>query len=223
MQLNDLRFQALRDQGFTGSTNDMLLQWLQANGATSGQLNDAWSEMLVSKGFSLVINDGWYALLGDLGYEGQINDRELAFWSDGGLISTNEWYIESRVADGDGAIPDHYGMAQTGNGAGALPFGSLTPGDLDDLEVTRLTVNDTGNNWHLRINNGDLGPSTLIDININDGDIVGTIVWNDNNAYTGVIAGSSAYVISNHYNTLPILLRFAAANGFSDGFSDGFE
>lgn len=64
----------------------MLLQWLQANGATSNNLNDAWSEMLVSKGYSPVINDGWYRLLDDLNYEGQLNDKEMAFWCTGGNL-----------------------------------------------------------------------------------------------------------------------------------------
>ena len=84
--LNDARFRALRIQTFTGATNDMVLQWLQDGGATSGSINDAWSEMLVAKGYSAVRNDGWYALLGDLGHAGQLNDRELAFWLDGGVL-----------------------------------------------------------------------------------------------------------------------------------------
>lgn len=102
MQLNDCRFTALRDQGFTGQTNDMLLQWLQFNGATSDCLPDAWSEMLVSKGLSPVTNDSWYALLGVLGYEGQINDREIDFWCDGGEIplfpAGDSYYAQTSVA-----------------------------------------------------------------------------------------------------------------------------
>lgn len=84
--LNDARFQALLDQGFTGATNDMMVPWLQLNGATSSNINDAWLEMLVFQGFSGHRNDAWYALLGSLGYTGQLNDRELAFWADGGTL-----------------------------------------------------------------------------------------------------------------------------------------
>ena len=46
---NDDKFQALRDQGFTGAMPDMTLQWLQFNGATSNSVSDAWVEMLQSQ------------------------------------------------------------------------------------------------------------------------------------------------------------------------------
>ena len=86
--ITDARFDALRAQGFTGATNDLLLQWLKANGATSNALPDAWKEMLEAQGYTYGSrNDSWYALLGDLGYTGALNDRELAFWSDGGTLS----------------------------------------------------------------------------------------------------------------------------------------
>ena len=84
--LSDARFDALRDQGFTGATSDMLQAWLLANGATSPSIPDAWYEMLVSLGYSGSRSDMWYEYLGDQGYEGNISDRELGFWSDGGVI-----------------------------------------------------------------------------------------------------------------------------------------
>lgn len=86
--LTDIRFETLRALLFTGSTNDMLVQWLQANGATSDCLPDAWEEMLFSKGFGdgYSRNDGWFGLLFFMGFEGQMNDRELSFWLDGGVL-----------------------------------------------------------------------------------------------------------------------------------------
>lgn len=87
--LLDARFDALRAQGFTGAVNDMMVQWLQANGATSGVLADAWLEMLEANGIPAPANrtDGWYTLLGELGFtDGHINDREKAFWEAGGHI-----------------------------------------------------------------------------------------------------------------------------------------
>jgi len=88
--VSDARFDALRDQGFTGATNDMLLQWLLANGATTPALPDAWAEMLIAQGYDpYQRNDSWYAFLGDLGYTGSISDREIGFWGDGGLISAD--------------------------------------------------------------------------------------------------------------------------------------
>lgn len=91
--LSDERFQALRDQGFTGATSDMILQWLLANGATTPCVPDAWKEMLLANtGLpeeTYHRNDYWYQLLEDLGYDGQMNDREMAFWEDGGLLETD--------------------------------------------------------------------------------------------------------------------------------------
>jgi hypothetical protein len=81
--LADAKFDALRDQGFTGAISDMTLQWLQANGATSGSITDAWLEVLPGTGQR---NDRWYTVLGGMGYTGSLNDREFAFWVDGGVL-----------------------------------------------------------------------------------------------------------------------------------------
>ncbi|MEE4280404.1 MAG: hypothetical protein V2I41_00565 [Pseudomonadales bacterium] len=83
--LIDARFNALRDQGYTGSTSDMLLQWLKASGATSNNINDAWYQFLSAEGYSGGHrNDSWYAYLRDQGYQGSLSDMELAFWVAGG-------------------------------------------------------------------------------------------------------------------------------------------
>ena len=87
MNLNDLRFDALRDQGFTGQVNDMLLAWAQVNGGTSGALNDALYEMLGIQGGVGTLNDRWFQVLGLLGYQGALNDRMVQFWSDGGSFT----------------------------------------------------------------------------------------------------------------------------------------
>lgn len=84
--LADARFEALRAQLFTGATNDMVLQWLQANGAVSDCLPDAWLEMLDFYGHIANRSDGWYSLLGELGFTGAMNDRETSFWSGGGTF-----------------------------------------------------------------------------------------------------------------------------------------
>lgn len=89
--INDAKFAALRGQGFTGAQPDMTLAWLQANGAVSDNINDAWQEMLLAKiatppGTSYQRNDFWLHLLGEQGYTGQLNDRALAFWEAGGVF-----------------------------------------------------------------------------------------------------------------------------------------
>ena len=88
--LIDCRHDALVGMFGPGHVNDLMILWLQANGATSPQLNDAWYEMLVAQGAiePFQINDGWYGLLGGMGYIGAMNDRETAFWCEGGGVIT---------------------------------------------------------------------------------------------------------------------------------------
>lgn len=87
--LSDARFDALRLQGFTGSTSDMLLQWLQANSGVPvpKTIPDGWRALLNLYQKNGQRNTGWYDLLGDEGYTGSLNDRELAFWLAGGVLS----------------------------------------------------------------------------------------------------------------------------------------
>jgi hypothetical protein len=90
--LSDARFDSLRnDFGFTGTTSDMMLDWLQFNGATANNIPDAWQEMLAAAGYptsgNYQRNDTWYEYLGDQGYDGAMNDRELLFWLDGGIVT----------------------------------------------------------------------------------------------------------------------------------------
>ena len=87
MQVNDAKFAALRVQGFTGSTSEMTLQWLHANGASSDHMSDAWLEMLAANGFpNTTITDGWFDLLRNLGYTGAASDMQLDFWLGGGTF-----------------------------------------------------------------------------------------------------------------------------------------
>lgn len=120
--LSDCRFDTLRGLGLSGSTSDMLLQWLQQQGATSNSLPDAWREMLDANLTEPTghRNDDWYTLLGDLGYEGSMNDRELAFW-----------------CEGDGSI-----------GGGILYFDGTTYADLN----TPWAANGIPTEWSFKFN-----------------------------------------------------------------------
>lgn len=69
-QTNDCRFAELVRRGYSGSSNDMLFDWLQANvtGTPKAQtINDAWhqfyDERLVPSG---VLNDRHYEYLSSL-------------------------------------------------------------------------------------------------------------------------------------------------------------
>jgi len=88
MAIQDERFTALRAQGFTGTNNDMLVQWAQAAGATSNQINDAVLEALLLNGAtSPNLNDAWVEYLNSIGLTGARNDMELGFWESGGVIA----------------------------------------------------------------------------------------------------------------------------------------
>lgn len=94
--LSDCRFDSLRAQGFTGATSDMLLQWLQANGAASPSVPDAWKEMLLAQTGLPAENyhrmDYWRTFLINLGapMTDSMNDLEQWFWCDlGGIIDPN--------------------------------------------------------------------------------------------------------------------------------------
>ena len=81
--VSDEKFRVLRVT-YTGAMNDMTLQWLQAGGATSDSLPDAWREWLDLQGFSTGNrNDDWFAYLlaQPSTTPGTLNDMELQFWT----------------------------------------------------------------------------------------------------------------------------------------------
>ena len=84
--ITDARFQALQAKGYTGTTNDKILQWLRANGATAKNIPDAWTQFLAARGFggTKKRGDQQYAWLGSLAgmtTSKQISDRWLYFWN----------------------------------------------------------------------------------------------------------------------------------------------
>jgi len=62
--LSTARGAFLKAHGYTGAVNEQLLAWLQNNGATSNQLNDAWMEFLAAQGSAT----------------GTLNDRKLDYF-----------------------------------------------------------------------------------------------------------------------------------------------
>ena len=87
--LVDAKWDALST--YPGAMSDKTLAWLQANGATSNSIPDAWAEMLTAQGYPVPEeyhrNDAWFQLLRDAGYTGSMNDMELPFWQDGGSFN----------------------------------------------------------------------------------------------------------------------------------------
>mgnify|MGYP001052304603 CR=1 FL=1 len=86
--ISDAIYSTLRGKGKTGAVNDMLLQWLQDNGATSGNLATAWREMLDTKVAAPTGNNqtDWHYLLGVQGHTGSISDRAVQFWVGGAVL-----------------------------------------------------------------------------------------------------------------------------------------
>jgi len=92
--LNDLRYAALKAQGYNGHTNDMVIEWLKDNGATSNygnHINDLWKSFLIAQGAAestYQYNDARRQFYIDQGYpQRTLNDLEVAFWRDGGIIT----------------------------------------------------------------------------------------------------------------------------------------
>lgn len=172
--LSDARFDALRNQGFTGATSDMLLQWLQANGATSGAVPDAWAEMLTSQGFPYGHrNDSWYAFLESLGYsELDLNSRERNFWLDGGVLSPDGVRITDQPDDWFGAegatatftvvaisgnlSPLSYQWQEYATGVGwqnTTDGGTLSGSVTDTLTITPTVIGDNGRRFRVAVTN----------------------------------------------------------------------
>jgi hypothetical protein len=76
-------YDSLQLRGYTGTVTDMLLQYYKANGATSNSLQDAESQFLIIKGYTLGSNtDKWYAYLRSLSFTGTVTDMLFDYWKD---------------------------------------------------------------------------------------------------------------------------------------------
>lgn len=71
-----------------GHINDGLLAYYQANGATSDDIDDAEYEFLLAQGADAGhVNDMWFSMLTNLGYSGALDDMKHDFWCiDGGVL-----------------------------------------------------------------------------------------------------------------------------------------
>ena len=169
--LSDARFESLRAQGFEGATSDMLLLWLQANGATSPAIPDAWAEMLAANGFSYgQRNDSWYAFLGSLGNTGQLNDREMQFWESGGTINPDGVRITQQPANWGGLEGETatFTVVATSGDASPLTYqwqeyvtswsntvdaGTLSGSTTDTLTITPTVLADNNRRFRVAVTN----------------------------------------------------------------------
>jgi hypothetical protein len=65
--------------------NDMLVQYLNAHGATSKQLDTAWFQALRAVPLTGSRDDMWFKHLRNKGFLGSLPDMEKAFWTAGGI------------------------------------------------------------------------------------------------------------------------------------------
>mgnify|MGYP001823674843 CR=1 FL=1 len=171
--LSDARFESLRGQGFSGATSDMLLQWLQSNGATENTIPDAWKGMLEAQGYPYgQRNDKWYEFLGDLGFQGALPDRVLEFWLGGGSISPDGVRITDHpdnwsgiegatatftvVASSGNASPLSYQWQEyiTGTGYQNMSNGGRVSGvTTATLTITPTEIGDSGRMFRCTVSN----------------------------------------------------------------------
>ena len=131
--VSDDRFESLRAQGFTGATSDMLLQWLQFNGATAKAIPDAWREMLILLGYDpYQRNDAWrdYLLtVAPAGTGEALPDLSAWFWKPvseggaGGIIGAGPPPTGDYILQEDGSriiVEDDSGFTIAENIIGAL-------------------------------------------------------------------------------------------------------
>lgn len=75
------KYNKLRSLGYTGTLQEMFLDFLLARGAVSRNLNQAQKEFLVSQGVAVSqIDVMWYKYFTSLGYPGARPNKEALYW-----------------------------------------------------------------------------------------------------------------------------------------------
>ena len=100
MSLNtQVKWNALRSLGYSGTQEDMELSFYLANGATSYSLRDAEMQFLTAKGYTLgVVEDRWKAYLLAQGFVGAVDDMLVSFWNDVADILVDNLLLEDGSA-----------------------------------------------------------------------------------------------------------------------------
>ena len=86
---NDAQVAAMQATVDGDAFNDLMLRWLQANGAIGDTVTDCWTEFLDERGMPPGhVNDRLYAWLGDIGYDesDHLTDRMYQWCVDGMVV-----------------------------------------------------------------------------------------------------------------------------------------
>ena len=144
--INDCRHEALLLAGYDPEQlNDMYLQYLHANGATSLEHNDAEVQFLIAQGAPIGdLNDMWHYFLKSLGYTSNaLNDLMYEFWClNGGAPTPIEFCVfdlafsDDPIAYIDCTKPPTLGTIDT---YGTIKVnGLVTPWTVNQVSGTRI-------------------------------------------------------------------------------------
>lgn len=88
MSQPDLKKAELVALGYSGSLQDMEMEWLTDEGFLTGTLLDRWKAMLAADGHTGSLNDALYGWLGEKGYTGGLDKR-----INDALVATNFYVV----------------------------------------------------------------------------------------------------------------------------------
>lgn len=129
--VNDCKYNALSAVFGSGQINDLLLKFLQANGATSGDINDAWSEVFGGGVTPPPENAIAYYDFTQFSPTSAITDKI------GGEVVTTSRASNLNVTQSDGVSVESFGFNQAGFDRGV---GMLVENDSFNLSKTNQTL-----------------------------------------------------------------------------------
>ena len=143
--VNDCKYNALSAVFGSGQINDLLLKFLQANGATSGDINDAWSEVFGGGVTPPPENAIAYYDFTQFSPTSAITDKI------GGEVVTTSRASNLNVTQSDGVSVESFGFNQAGfdRGVGMLVENNSfnlakTNQTLASFSTINATITDTG-------------------------------------------------------------------------------
>lgn len=130
-QVNDCKYNALSAVFGSGHINDLILKFLQANGATSNNINDAWSEVFGGGVTPPPENAIAYYDFTQFSPTSAITDKI------GGEVVTTSRGSNLNVTQSDGVSVESFGFNQAGFDRGV---GMLVESDSFNLSITNQTL-----------------------------------------------------------------------------------
>lgn len=177
---SDARFAALRNQGFTGSTSDMLHAWLKANTGQTGSVSDLWKKLYNLHTTPGAAPDQRRRFFPAIGY-----DDERSFWLAGGVIAGGVTLVSVALAP-DGVT---YTLTFSEDITATTPIAgwSVTVDGKTDAADAAVVLGDT-----LTITQNDVaftGDDITVSYDASTGDVAGV---------SGVLADVVDFAVTNN-------------------------